>query len=141
MVNKRLQQKIMKSKNEQLPLKGNLYEKNKRRISFSKTLKLLFLSSVSTLVIIIIIYGFINSSRTNAESITQESVISQLSKQIVLPDEVPSTFLRVSDAQTLASQDDFYKNTKNGDYIIVYSSLALVYDFSDDKIENIKTIK
>lgn len=140
MVNRRTQQ-IIEQENEHLPLSGNLYEKNQRRISFSRSFKIMFLSLVSGLMVIIVIFGYINSARTKAESITQDNVISQLSKQIVLPNEIPITFLRVSDAKTLATQDEFYKNVQNGDYIIVYSSMALVYDFSNNRIENVKTIR
>ena len=140
MINKKTQQ-IIEQENEHLPLSGNMYEKNQRRISFSRSFKIMFLSIISGLIVIIVIFGYINSARTKAESITQEDVIYQLSKEIVLPDEVPTTFLRVSDAKTLTLQDEFYKNVQNGDYIIVYSSLALVYNFSDNKIENVKTLK
>lgn len=140
MVNRRTQQ-IIEQENEHLPLSGNLYEKNQRRISFSRSFKIMFLSLVSGLMVVIVIFGYINSARTKAESITQDNVISQLSKQIVLPNEIPVTFLRVSDAKTLALQDEFYKNVQNGDYIIVYNSMALVYDFSNNRIENVKTIR
>lgn len=140
MTNKRVQ-KIIEETNDKLPLSGNLYKKNRRRISLSKTFKMIFLSAVSVFVFIIVVFGFINNSRSKAESVTQENVIEQLSKQLVLPDDLPKDFLRVSNAKTLASQDDFYKNVKNGDYIIVYDTMALVYDFAGNKIENVKTIK
>ena len=140
MLNKKTQQ-IIDRENEHLPLSGNLYEKNQRRISLSRSFKVMFLSIVSGLVVVIVIFGYINSTKTKAESVTQENVISQLSKQISLPNETPVTFLRVSDAKSLSLQDEFYKNVQNGDYIIVYSSMALVYDFSNNKIENVKTIR
>ncbi|MFO0743979.1 MAG: hypothetical protein U0469_02950 [Candidatus Paceibacterota bacterium] len=140
MLNKKTQQ-IIDRENEHLPLSGNLYEKNQRRISLSRSFKVMFLSIVSGLVVVIVIFGYINSAKTKAESVTQENVISQLSKQISLPNEAPVTFLRVSDAKNLSLQDEFYKNVQNGDYIIVYSSMALVYDFSNNKIENVKTIR
>ena len=140
MLNKKTQQ-IIDRENEHLPLSGNLYEKNQRRISLSRSFKVMFLSIVSGLVVVIVIFGYINSTKTKAESVTQENVISQLSKQISLPSEAPVTFLRVSDAKSLSLQDEFYKNVQNGDYIIVYSSMALVYDFSNNKIENVKTIR
>lgn len=140
MLNKKTQQ-IIDRENEHLPLSGNLYEKNQRRISLSRSFKVMFLSIVSGLVVVIVIFGYINSAKTKAESVTQENVISQLSKQISLPSEAPVTFLRVSDAKNLSLQDEFYKNVQNGDYIIVYRSMALVYDFSNNKIENVKTIR
>lgn len=81
MVNRKTQQ-IIEQENEHLPLSGNLYEKNQRRISFSRSFKIMFLSLVSGLMVVIVIFGYINSARTKAESITQDNVISQLSKQI-----------------------------------------------------------
>ena len=71
MVN-RQQRQTMEKYNEALPLSGNLFEKNKRRISFFKLTKMMFLSTSSLIIVFVIIYGFIVSSKTNAESITQD---------------------------------------------------------------------
>ena len=133
------QVKIIKKENTELPLSGNLFERNRKRISAFKLLRLIFVSSTSIFILFIILYGVIKSNRTNAESITQDTVISQLSKTINLPENDLVSIMRVPDAKTLSNQDNLYKNVKNGDYIIVFKSMVLVYDFDSRFIKDIKT--
>ena len=131
--------KITKKENTELPLSGNLFERNKKRISVFKLLRLIFVSSSFIFIVFIVLYSVIKSNKSNAESITQDTVISQLSKTISLPDNGLISIMRVSDAKTLSIQDSLYKNIKNGDYIIVYKSMVLVYDFDSRFIKDIKT--
>ncbi len=127
------------SEYSELPLSGNLFEKNRKRISTFKLMRLIFIFSSSSFIILIVLYGLFNSSRTKAESITQETVISQLARTINLPTDGLISIMRVSNAKNLASQDTLYKDIKNGDYIIVYNSMILVYDFDSRFIKDIKT--
>ena len=138
-IKKTTKNKITKKENPQLPLSGNLFERNRKRISAFKLLRLVFVSSSFVFLVIVVLYGVIKSSRTNAESITQDTVISQLSKSIDLPDNGLVSIMRVSDAKTLSNQDSLYKNVKNGDYIIVFKTMILVYDFDSRFIKDIKT--
>lgn len=133
--------KIIEKENIKLPLSGNLFEKNRKRISTFKVLKLFFVCSSSFIIIFIVLYGVIKSNKTNALSVTQDKIVSQLSKSIELPDEETLiNIMRVSDAKSLSLQDNLYKNIKNGDYIIVYKAMILVYDFDSRFIKNIRTI-
>ena len=132
--------KIIEKENIKLPLSGNLFERNRKRISSFKFLRLIFISSSSFFIIFIVLYGLINSNKSNAESVTQETIISQLSKSIDLSDDELISVMRISDAKTLSNQDNLYKNVKNGDYIIIYKSMILVYDFDSSFIKNIRTI-
>lgn len=138
-INKYINKQEVKD-NIELPLSGNLFEKNRKRISIFKLSRLVFVFSSCTFIIFIILYGIVNSSRTKAESITQDTILSQLSRAINLPDEGLISVLRVSDAKNLANQNNLYKNVKNGDYIIAYKSMILVYDFDSRFIKNVKTI-
>ncbi len=131
---------IIKKENIELPLSGNLFERNRKRISTFKLLRLIFVSSFSVSIVFVVLYGVIKSNRTNAESVTQDIVISQLSKTINIPEAGLVSVMRVSDAKSLSIQDNLYKNIKNGDYIIVYKSMILIYDFDSRFIKNIKTI-
>lgn len=138
MINKK-QQKFTEENTESLPFSGDLYKKNQRRISVFKLSKVVFLSTSFVAIVIIVVYGIFLSTKTNAESITQDTVLTQLSRQLILPDQELLSIMRVSNAKELANQDDFYKNVKNGDYIIVYQNMVLVYDFDDSLIKNVKT--
>ncbi|MDQ1281826.1 MAG: hypothetical protein QG630_177, partial [Patescibacteria group bacterium] len=90
--------KVIEKENTKLPLSGNLFERNRKRISSFKLLRLIFVFSSSFLIIFIILYGVIKSNKTNAGSITQEKIVSQLSKTINLPNEGLISVMRVSDA-------------------------------------------
>ncbi len=132
--------KIIKKENTKLPLSGNLFERNRKRISSFKLLRLIFVFSSSFFIIFIVLYSVINSNKSNAESVTQDKIVSQLSKTINLPNEGLISVMRVSDAKNLSIQDNLYKNVKNGDYIIVYKSMILVYDFDSRFIKDIRTM-
>jgi len=125
--------------NEKLPLSGNLYKKNKRRISFAKLFKLVFASVAFLSLTFIVIYVVFLNNKTNAESVNQGTVLTQLSKNFVLPEEEVVSMMRVSNAKELSSQDTFYKNVKNGDYIIVYKSMVIIYNFDKNLVENVRT--
>ena len=138
--NKYIQNDKIKKETTELPLSGNLFERNKRRISLFKLFRLIFIVSSSIFIIFILLYGIIKSNKSKAESITQDTIISQLSKTINLPENNLISIMRVSDAKNLSNQNTLYKNVKNGDYIIAYKSMVLVYDFDSRFIKNIKTI-
>lgn len=132
-------QKISESKNEKLPLTGNLYKKNQRRISFFKLFRLAFISVAFLSITFLIVYAVFLNNKTSAESINQNTVLNQLSKNLILPNEEVVEMRRVSDARILSEQEAFYDNVKNGDYIIVYKSMSILYDFDKSLIKKIKT--
>ena len=124
---------------EKLPLRGNLYKKNQRRISFSKLFKLVFVCIAFISILFVSVYAIFLNNRTSAESINQATVLEHLSKNLVLPQEEVNSVMRVSNAKELSSQEEFYKDVKNGDYIIIFDKLVLIYDFDKSLIKNIKT--
>lgn len=114
-------------------------KRKKRGISLGKLLRLAFVSIALVFILIAAFYGIIMGSKTSAESINQEMVLEKLGTQLVLPEVEPNKVMRVSDAKELALQDEFYKNVKNGDYIILYDNLMLIYNFDQKLIKNVKT--
>lgn len=113
--------------------------KIKLKLPFKKLSKVTVLLFVIVFIFLILLISIFKNKFSNSNSITQQSVLVQLKEEINLPDNDPNSFMRISDASSLSSQDIFYKDAKNGEYIIVYDSLALVYDFDDKKIINIRT--
>ncbi len=125
--------------NDKLPFSGNLYKKNQRRISFSKLFRWTFISVFFISIVFAVIYGVFLNNKTSAESINQNTVLNQLSKNLILPKDEIINIMRVSNAKDLEKQDIFYKNVKNGDYVIIYKSMVILYDFDKSLIKNIKT--
>ena len=136
---KKSHKKIAERDNTKLSLRGNLYKKNKRRVSFSKLLKIGFISTTFVVIIFTSIYVLFLTNYTSAESISQKTVLNKLSQTLVLPDQAPSDLRRVSNADQLAKEDPFYKNVQNGDYIIFFKNMIVIFDFNKGLIKNVKT--
>lgn len=132
--------KTSKYSNRRLPLSGNLYKKNKHKISLSKLLHLAFWGVAFLSVFFLVLYGLFSYNKTNAESINQDVVLKQLSKILVLPEAKVISVKRVSNAKDLATQDEFYQeaNLENGDYIIIYKDMTLVFNYDKNLIKKIK---
>jgi len=126
--------------NLSLPLQGDLYKKNKRKISFRKIFNFFCLATVSVVIIVSISsFGLtIYSKRSKAGIITQENVISRLKQHIFLPGEEELILIqRVFLAESLRQQDIFFINVKDGDYLIKYNNMSIIYDYNNDYIKNI----
>lgn len=64
-------------------------------------------------------------------------LIARISKFLVVPaDEQPSITV-ISDADQLAQQQTFYKDAKDGQVLLVYSSRAIIYDAEANKLVNV----
>jgi len=75
----------------------------------------------------------------NAEESTQ--VIAELNDVLLLTDDTDPTVARVDDAEALkAANPDFYSNVKNGDYLILYPSRAVIFRSEDKQIINVAPI-
>lgn len=112
--------------------------KNNKKPLFRIIVKVFFVFLSFILLAFIVLYGIFLVKKTNAESITQKTILTQISKSINLPDDF-KYILRVSDNKDLELEDTLYKGINIGDYIIVYSSMVIVYDFDKNFIKNIKT--
>ncbi len=82
---------------------------------------------------------YIAESNKNIESktpkiIEDKDIISFIARHIELPNEDVNVFVRVKDPDVLASRSNFYKDLKKDDYIVVYPSLAVIYDAKTDKV-------
>lgn len=65
-----------------------------------------------------------------------KSIVSKVSKLIVLPDEAPQV-LTLQDVDKLKATQLFFKDAQNGDIVLVYSSTAIIYSESKNKIINV----
>ena len=65
---------------------------------------------------------------------TQEDIIKSLSDIILLPKEEIKIFAKVKDSEALEKESNFYIGIKKGDYLIIYPSLAIIYDAGQKKV-------
>ena len=84
-------------------------------------------------------YAFIGNSVVNDVVVSKSEIIARVAKHTELPTEEPEAVVRVQDAETLQKQAALYGNVKEGDYILVYPSLAVVYDLRNDRIVALKS--
>lgn len=70
-----------------------------------------------------------------AESEMQK-IVSKVSKLILLPEENPQIVI-VQDVDKLRPLQPFFKDAENGDYVLVYQNLALIYSPTKNKLINV----
>jgi hypothetical protein len=129
--------------------KKNTYKKRvKRFLKLSLKSILLspsFHSSIKMVMIALIIsgmgytsYRFITKTFANEVIVSQSEIVARVNKLTMLPVEDPYEIVRVQDEEDLRKQNSFYKDVKEGDYILVYKDMAVIYDLRDNTIVAIK---
>ena len=77
------------------------------------------------------------------EKLSDEQVselIDRVGRFLVLPNDEQPAGAAISDAAALSERQSFYKDAKDGDILIVYSSKAIIYDAEADKLVNVGPI-
>lgn len=155
--------KVVDNKNTFLKRSTQISKKKVKRVSFTRLLILILVASAIIFGAYLILktsYIFVSDLSKNTfakvneikeernlkqfekvevlkletKILSQEDVIKSLGNIINLPKEEMSIFAKVKDPVTLEKESNFYKGIKRGDYIVVYPSLAIIYDSGQDKI-------
>lgn len=128
-----------------------LVKKVKR--SMKKGLKVVLLSPafhtffrVGTTAIVAIVllyssYTYISKSFANEIIVSQSEILSRVGQLTEIPNEEPDQIVRVQDESVLRHQNPFYQDVKEGDYIIMYKRVAIIYDLRNDVIVALKRTK
>lgn len=78
----------------------------------------------------------------NPESIAQaKAIIERVRKHMQIPGDVEPTVATIVDVEALRSRNDFYKNAKNGDHLIVTPTRAILYDPDADVILDVVPVQ
>ena len=104
------------------------------------------LVKVATILIIIstfvyVSYRVIGKTFANEVIISKSEIIARVGKLTPLPHEEPYELVRVQDEEDLRKQNPFYKDIKEGNYIIMYPSMAIIYDLRTNTIISAKKIE
>ncbi|MEZ0208798.1 MAG: hypothetical protein ACAH17_01320 [Candidatus Paceibacterota bacterium] len=86
-------------------------------------------------------YAFIGTTIANDVVVSQSEIIARISKHTELPEGDPEAIVRVQDPETLQKQAALYENVKEGDYIVIYPTVAVVYDLRNDHIVALKSTR
>ena len=63
---------------------------------------------------------------------TARAIVDRVRKHFMVPENVDPTVATIVDVETLKTKNDFYKNAKNGDHLIVTATRAILYDPDKD---------
>lgn len=76
-----------------------------------------------------------NSSQQTQQAMEDKKVLDQLKKIILLPENITPTMGIITDVEILKKQQPgFFANAKNGERLIVYPDLAIIFDPETNKI-------
>lgn len=79
-------------------------------------------------------------AQTQLAEAASQSVINSVSKLIIVPEDKP-TVATITDVNKLRSANEsFYKNAKNGDTLLLYSTVAIIYRANENKIVNVAPV-
>lgn len=84
-------------------------------------------------------YAFIGNSIANDVVVSKSEILARVAKHTPLPEGEPEAVVRVQDPESLKKQNNLYENVKEGDYIVIYPTLAVVYDLRNDHIVALKS--
>jgi hypothetical protein len=70
-----------------------------------------------------------------------KAIVDKVKKHIMIPDDIDPTVATIVDVDTLKSRNEFYKNAKNGDNLIVTPSRAILYDPNRDIILDVVPVQ
>jgi hypothetical protein len=97
--------------------------------------------SATALIVVPMLYGsyiYIGKTFANEVIVSQSEIIARVAKLTSLPQEEPYEIVRVQDQDDLRKQNPFYKDVKEGDYIIMYKNAAIIYDLRNNAIVAMK---
>lgn len=83
-------------------------------------------------------YLAIGTSFANEVVISKGEIVTRVSKLTSLPGEEPYDIVRVQDPEYLKKQNIFYKDIEEGDYILMYPNLAVIYNLRNNQIVAVK---
>lgn len=121
----------------------NYSKKSLRAVLLSHTFHTGFRAVVITVLILAPFYGvyaYIGKTVANEIVISKSQILERVATHTKLPAGEPEAVVRVQNAESLKRQNSFYDQIKSGDYIIMYKSLAIIYDLRNDQILATKNI-
>jgi hypothetical protein len=90
----------------------------------------------------VVLHGaYMAISRTFADDVvvSQSEIVARIAKLTDVPAGVtPDDIVRVQDPESLRKQNAFYADIKEGDYIVMYPKLAVIYDLRNNSIVAVK---
>lgn len=78
--------------------------------------------------------GMISGTMAKYIVMSESEILRRVGTHTALPTTPPTSIVRVKDAEALRAQHMFYKDVKEGDYIIIYNNRVIIYDLRADAV-------
>ena len=112
-----------------------------RRVLLSPVFHSSFKIVTTAGIVVSMLYGsylYIGKTFANEVVVSQSEIVARVAKLTSLPAEEPYEIVRVQDEEDLRKQNPFYKDVKEGQYILIYKNIAVIYDLRNNSIIGIK---
>ena len=83
-------------------------------------------------------YVYIGKSFADDVVVSQSEIIARVAKLTEVPSGTPEDIVRVQNPDDLRKQNSFYEDVKEGDYIVMYPKVAVIYDLRNNSIIAVK---
>lgn len=110
----------------------------KKRIIWSKLFGYLLALIISLCLLWLAIKGY---HKWSIDRFSNQDILSKVSTHILLPKGDPKRIIRINNIETLREQNDFYKGLEEGDFILIYSKKAYIYDSRNDILRDVMLSK
>lgn len=111
-------------------------QKSKKQIGKRYRMLLVLLFPMVTVAVIASIIA-VNNKNPEWSGINKDNLIENVRRHVELPKGNPEQVFRIQDAKVIRKEGDFYKDAEDGDWVIIYSSKAVIYDGRKDVIRNV----
>lgn len=98
----------------------------------------IFLVASAVSISILASYKFVQAKIEEDSLFSDQDILRRAGAHFALPDEKPLLLVRVENPEKLRAENPFYKDVKEGDYIIAFSRVFIIYDAVHDEIEAVK---
>ena len=77
----------------------------------------------------------------NPKTVSQNKTLAVVNQMIELPDDQNGTVGVIKDLKALQSRRDFFKKARNGDILIIYPDMTIIYDRENHTVVDIAKTK
>ena len=105
-----------------------------KRIIWSKVFGYLLALIVSICLLWLAMDGY---RKWSIDRFSNQDILAKVSKHILLPKGDPKRIIRINNIEILREQNDFYKGLEEGDFILIYSKKAYIYDSRNDILRDV----
>ncbi len=102
-----------------------------------KLLVVLFVLLVTT-ISLLESYKYVQAKMVESSLFSDEDIIRRVGAHVPLPKEPPLSLVRVENPEKLRTENPFYSEVKEGDYILAYTKLFVIYDAVHDELKAVK---